>query len=399
MNIHEYQAKELLKGFGVEVPKGAPAMSVDEAVKAAQGLPGPVWVVKAQIHAGGRGKGKFKETKAGDKGGVRLAKSIDEVKTFADEMLGSTLVTVQTGDAGRVVNRLYIEDGSAIARELYLSALVDRETSRVSFIASTEGGMDIEQVAHDTPEKILTMSIDPAAGYQPYHGRKIAYALGLDGDQVKQCVALIGKLYRAFTEKDMSLLEINPLIVTKDGQLICLDAKVNFDDNALFRHKDVQVLRDIAEEDPAEVEASKYDLNYVKLDGEIGCMVNGAGLAMATMDIIKLYGSEPANFLDVGGGATKEKVAAAFKIILSDPNVKGILVNIFGGIMRCDIIAEGVVAAARDMALKVPLVVRLEGTNVELGKKIMAESGLPIVPADNLADAAEKVVAEVRKAA
>ncbi len=398
MNVHEYQAKELLRQFGVPLAQGGAAMSVDDAVKAAQALPGPVWVVKAQIHAGGRGKGKFKEADAGAKGGVRLTKSIDEVKAAAEQMLGRTLVTIQTGPAGRVVKRLFVEDGTEIARELYLSALVDRATSRISFIASTEGGMDIEKVAHDTPEKIVTLSIDPASGYQPFHGRKIASALKLEGDQIDQCVKLIGQLYTAFVEKDMALLEVNPLVVTKAGKVVCLDAKINFEDNALFRHKDVQALRDIEEEDPAEVEASKYDLNYVKLDGQIGCMVNGAGLAMATMDIIKLYGLEPANFLDVGGGASKEKVAAAFKIILSDPNVKGILVNIFGGIMRCDIIAEGVVAAAREMAIKVPLVVRLEGTNVELGKEILAKSGLKIVPADNLADAAKKITDEVKKA-
>jgi succinyl-CoA synthetase beta subunit len=399
MNVHEYQAKQLLKGFGVPVAMGGPAFTPAEAVKAAQALPGPVWVVKAQIHAGGRGKGKFKEPAAGDKGGVRIVKSVDEVKAAAEQMLGKTLVTVQTGPAGRVVKRVFIEDGSAIERELYLSALVDRATSRVAFIASTEGGMDIEKVAHDTPEKIFTLSIDPASGYSPFHGRKIAAALKLTGEQIDQCVKLIEGLYRVFLDKDMSLLEINPLVVTKAGKLLCLDAKINFDDNALFRHKDIQELRDVEEEYPAEVEASKYDLNYVKLDGQIGCMVNGAGLAMATMDIIKLYGMEPANFLDVGGGATKEKVAAAFKIILSDPAVKGILVNIFGGIMRCDIIAEGVVAAAKEMAIKVPLVVRLEGTNVELGKQILAKSGLKIVPADNLADAAKKITDEVKKAA
>jgi succinyl-CoA synthetase beta subunit len=397
MNIHEYQAKELYRQYGVPTGKGFAAFSVEEAVKAAEQLPGPVWVVKSQIHAGGRGKGKFKEPAAGDKGGVRLAKSIDEVKTFAAQMLGNTLVTLQTGAEGKKVQRLYIEDGSAIARELYLSALVDRATSRVSFIASTEGGMDIEKVAHDTPEKIFTMSIDPASGYFPFHGRKIAFALGLSGDQVNQCVKLIGNLYRMVVEKDMALLEINPLVVTKDGHLLALDGKMNFDSNALFRQKDVVAMRDITEEDPAEVEASKYDLAYVKLDGTIGCLVNGAGLAMATMDIIKLYGMEPANFLDVGGSASKEKVSAAFKIILNDPNVKGILVNIFGGIMRCDIIAEGVVAAARELGVKVPLVVRLEGTNVDLGKKIMADSGLKIVGADNLADAAKKITDEVKK--
>ncbi len=399
MNIHEYQAKELYRQYGIPTGKGFPAFTVEEAVKAAEQLPGPVWVVKSQIHAGGRGKGKFKEAAAGDKGGVRLAKSIDEVKTFAGQMLGNTLVTLQTGPEGKKVQRLYVEDGSAIARELYLSALVDRETSRVSFIASTEGGMDIEKVAHDTPEKIFTMSIDPASGFSDFHGRKIAFALGLTGDQVKQCVKLIGNLYKMVVEKDMALLEINPLVVTKDGNLLALDGKMNFDSNALFRQKDIVAMRDLSEEDPAEVEASKYDLSYVKLDGQIGCLVNGAGLAMATMDIIKLYGLEPANFLDVGGSASKEKVTAAFKIILNDPNVKGILVNIFGGIMRCDIIAEGVVAAARELGVKVPLVVRLEGTNVDLGKKIMAESGLKIVGADNLADAAKKITDEVKKSA
>jgi succinyl-CoA synthetase beta subunit len=397
MNVHEYQAKELLRQYGVPVAEGAPAFTAEEAVAAARKLPGPVWVVKAQIHAGGRGKGKFKEPEAGDRGGVRLARSIDEVKTFAEQMLGRTLLTVQTGPGGRTVRRLFIEAGCDIARELYVSALVDRAASRVSFIASTEGGMDIEKVAHDTPDKIFTLSIDPATGYSAFHGREVAAALELTGDQIDQCVKLMGQLYGAFVDKDMSLLEINPLVVTKAGKLSCLDAKINFEDNALFRHKDVAALRDVEEEDPAEVEASKYDLNYVKLDGQIGCMVNGAGLAMATMDIIKLHGMQPANFLDVGGGASKEKVAAAFKIILSDPSVKGILVNIFGGIMRCDIIAEGVVAAAKEMAIKVPLVVRLEGTNVEVGKQILARSGLQIVPADNLADAAKKITDEVRK--
>jgi succinyl-CoA synthetase beta subunit len=399
MNVHEYQAKELLRAYGVPLAKGGPAFTVDEAEKAAQGLPGPVWVVKAQIHAGGRGKGTFKEADAGTGGGVRLARSIDEVKSIAGQMLRKTLVTVQTGPAGRVVKRLFIEDGTAIARELYLSALVDRATSRISFIASTEGGMDIEKVAHDTPDKIVTLSIDPASGCQSFHGRKIASALKLEGDQIDQCVKLVEALYRAFVEKDMALLEINPLVVTKAGKVVCLDAKINFEDNALFRHKDVAALRDLDEEDPAEVEASRYDLNYVKLDGQIGCMVNGAGLAMATMDIIKLHGMEPANFLDVGGGASKERVQAAFKIILNDPNVKGILVNIFGGIMRCDIIAEGVVAAARELGIKVPLVVRLEGTNVEQGKKIMADSGLAIVPANDLGDAAKKITDAVKKAA
>ena len=397
MNIHEYQAKELYRAYGVPTAQGFPAFTVDEAVAAAGKLPGPVWVVKSQIHAGGRGKGRFKEPEAGDAGGVRIAKSVEDVRTFAEQMLGRTLVTVQTGPAGREVKRVYIEQGSSIDRELYLSALVDRETSRVSFIASTEGGMDIEKVAHDTPEKIMTMSIDPACGFQPFHGRKIAKALALSGGQVKQCVTLIANLYRMVVEKDMSLLEINPLVVTADGDLVCLDGKMNFDSNALYRHPDILELRDIEEEDPAEVEASQYDLSYVKLDGEIGCLVNGAGLAMATMDIIKLYGHEPANFLDVGGSASKEKVEAAFKIILEDPAVKGILVNIFGGIMRCDIIAEGVVAAAREMGITVPLVVRLEGTNVEKGKQILAASGLAIVPADDLGDAAQKITDEVKK--
>jgi succinyl-CoA synthetase beta subunit len=399
MNIHEYQAKQLLRAYGVSVAEGAPAFTPDEAVAVARTLPGPVWVVKAQIHAGGRGKGRFKEPAAGDKGGVRIATTLEAVGAAAAQMLGRTLVTVQTGAPGRLVKRLLIEEGCDIARELYLSALVDRRTSRISFIASTEGGMDIEKVARETPERITTLAIDPASGYCPFHGRRIASALALRGAQVDECVLMLEGLTRAFLEKDMSLLEINPLVVTKGGKLICLDAKITFDDNALFRHKDVRELRDVAEEDPAEVEASKFDLNYVKLDGEIGCMVNGAGLAMATMDIIKLYGMEPANFLDVGGGASREKVAAACKIILSDPHVKGILVNIFGGIMRCDIIAEGVVAAAKDMAIEVPLVVRLEGTNVDLGKEILSKSGLKIVPADNLADAAEKITNAVKKVA
>src|ERR1700744_2642243 len=386
MNIHEYQAKAVLKEFGVPVPRGLPAFSVEDAVRAAQELGGPVWVVKAQIHAGGRGKG----------GGVKVVKSLDDVRREAERMLGMTLVTHQTGPHGRVVKRLYIEDGSAIERELYLSALVDRATSRVAFIASTEGGMDIEEVAHKTPDRIKTFQIEPAVGYSPYIGLEIATALKLKGDQAKQCGKVIQSLYNAFLDKDMSLLEINPLVITKDGNVICLDAKINFDDNSLYRHKDIQGLRDLDEEDPAEVEAGKYDLSYIKLDGEIGCMVNGAGLAMATMDIIKLYGSEPANFLDVGGGATKEKVTAAFKIIVSDPNVKGILVNIFGGIMKCDIIAEGIIAAAKEVSLKVPLVVRLEGTNVELGKEVLSKSGLAITSANDLADAAEKVVKAVK---
>jgi succinyl-CoA synthetase beta subunit len=389
MNIHEYQAKEILRAFGTPVPRGKPAFTVEEAVAAAQELPGPVWVVKAQIHAGGRGKG----------GGVKVVKSIAEVEKEARRMLGMTLVTHQTGPAGRVVKRLYIEDGSAIARELYLSALVDRATSRVAFIASTEGGMDIEEVAHATPEKIATFQVEPAAGYSPYIGGRIASALKLQGDQIKQCGALVKSLYEAFVAKDMSLLEINPLVVTKDGKLVCLDAKTNFDDNALYRHPDVAALRDLDEEDPMEVEAGKHDLSYIKLDGSIGCMVNGAGLAMATMDIIKLYGGEPANFLDVGGGASKEKVTAAFKIILSDKHVEGILVNIFGGIMKCDIIAEGIIAAAKEVSLSVPLVVRLEGTNVELGKQILAKSGLPIVSGSDLADAAQKIVKAVKEAA
>ena len=389
MNIHEYQAKAVLKSFGVSVPRGGIAFSPDEAVQHAESLGGPVWVVKAQIHAGGRGKG----------GGVKVVKTVDDVRAEADRMLGMTLITHQTGPEGKEVGRVYIEEGSEIDRELYLSILVDRATSKVSFIASTEGGMDIEQVAAETPEKILTVGIDPIAGITDANGQEIAAALKLTGNQVDQCVTLVKNLYKAFVDTDMSLLEINPLVVNCTGDLICLDAKVNFDSNALYRHDDIVELRDLSEEDPAEVEASKYDLSYVKLDGSIGCMVNGAGLAMATMDIIKLYGEEPANFLDVGGGATKEKVTEAFKIILSDSNVKGILVNIFGGIMRCDIIAEGVVAAASELALSVPLVVRLEGTNVEQGKEIMAASGLAIIPADNLEDAAEKIVAAVREAA
>ncbi len=399
MNIHEYQAKELLRQFGVPTPRGMAAFSAREAGEAVQQLSGPMFVVKAQIHAGGRGKGKFKEASAGPKGGVRLAKSREEVRAFAEQMLGKTLVTKQTGPEGRVVNRVFVSEGCDIERELYLSALVDRATSRVAFIASQAGGMNIEEVAAETPEKIISVAIDPASGYEPFHGRRIAFALGLSGKQVAACVQLVGDLYRLMLAKDASLIEINPLVVEPDGSLTCLDAKMSFDSNALYRHPDIVEMRDLSEEDPIEVEASKHDLSYVKLDGTIGCMVNGAGLAMATMDIIKLYGAEPANFLDVGGGAPKERVQAAFKIILSDPAVKGILVNIFGGIMRCDIIAEGVVAAAREMALKVPLVVRLEGTNVELGKKILGESGLKIVAADNLGDAAEKITAAVKKAA
>ena len=389
MNIHEYQAKALLRDAGVPVPRGQAAFTPDEAVTAAQALGGPVWVVKAQIHAGGRGKA----------GGVKVVKSVDEVKKESTRILGSTLVTHQTGPQGKKVNRLYIEEGSAIDREFYLSALIDRETSRVAFVVSTEGGMDIEEVAHNTPEKILTFSVDPATGIMPHHGRRVAQTLKLSGDLAKQVEALLSKLYAAFTQKDMSLLEINPLVVTKDNQIICLDAKVGFDGNALYRHPDVVALRDLTEEDDKEVEASKYDLNYIALDGSIGCMVNGAGLAMASMDIIKLYGMTPANFLDVGGSATKEKVAAAFKIITSDPNVKGILVNIFGGIMKCDVIAEGVVAAVKEVGLQVPLVVRLEGTNVDLGKKIIAESGLNVTSADDLDDAAQKIVKAVKGSA
>ena len=396
MNIHEYQAKELLAKYGVPVPAGYPAMSVDEAVESAKKLPGPLWVVKAQIHAGGRGKGRFKELGQSAKGGVRLAHSIDEVREHAAEMLGKTLVTVQTGPHGKQVQRLYITDGVDIAKEYYLALLVDRETGRVAVVASTEGGMEIEKVAHDSPEKIATITIDPATGIMPHHGREVAAALGLSGDLAKQASKVLGSIYQAFVGTDASQIEINPLAVDDKGRLLVLDAKVGFDNNADFRHPDLQELRDLTEEDPMEVEASKYGLSYIKLDGSIGCMVNGAGLAMATMDIIKLEGAEPANFLDVGGGANKEKVTAAFKIILSDPAVKGILVNIFGGIMRCDIIAEGIVAAAREVSLSVPLVVRLEGTNVQQGKDILAQSGLPIIAANDLGDAARKIVAEVK---
>jgi succinyl-CoA synthetase beta subunit len=399
MNIHEYQAKELLAKFGVAVPLGFAAMSVDEAVAAAGKLPGPIYVVKAQIHAGGRGKGNFKELPADAKGGVRLSKTIEEVRANATDMLGNTLVTIQTGDAGKQVNRLYVTDGADIAKEYYLSMLVDRASGRIAMVVSTEGGMDIETVAHDTPEKIRTITIDPAEGFQPHHGRAVAFALKLTGDLNKQAVKLAGQLYDAFVGTDMAMLEVNPLVETTDGKLLVLDAKVSFDSNSLYRHPDILALRDETEEDPAEVEASKYDLAYIKLDGNIGCMVNGAGLAMATMDIIKLNGAFPANFLDVGGGASKEKVTAAFKLILSDPAVKGILVNIFGGIMRCDIIAEGIIAAAKEVNLSVPLVVRLEGTNVEQGKAILANSGLPIVAADDLGDAARKIVAQVKQAA
>jgi succinyl-CoA synthetase beta subunit len=388
MNIHEYQAKAILREFGVAVPRGIAAFTTADAEKAANELGGPVWVVKAQIHAGGRGKA----------GGVKVVKSVAEVKREAERLLGSILVTHQTGPHGRQVRRVYIEEGSAIEREYYLSALVDRATSRVAFVASTEGGMDIEEVAHNTPDKIVSFSVDPATGFMPHHARHVAHVLGFSRELTRQAEDVLPKLYAAFLAKDMSLLEINPLVVTKSGQLICLDAKIAFDDNALYRHADVMAMRDINEEDEKEIEASRHDLNYVALDGTIGCMVNGAGLAMATMDIIKLYGETPANFLDVGGSATKEKVAAAFKIITSDENVKGILINIFGGIMKCDVIAEGVVAAVKEVGLRVPLVVRLEGTNVELGKKIIAESNLNVTSADDLDDAAQKIVNAVKRA-
>jgi len=396
MNIHEYQAKALLQSYGAPVSDGRVVTKAEEAKTAAGEMDGPLWVVKAQIHAGGRGKGKFKEADAGEAGGVRLAKTVEEAATEAKKMLGRTLVTHQTGPVGKQVNRIYIEDGSGIETEMYLALLVDRQTSRIGFVCSTEGGMDIEEVAANTPDKILNFTVDPATGYQAYHGRRVAFALGLTGQQVKQCVKLMGQLYKAFTEKDMEMLEINPLIVTDTGDLKVLDAKVAFDGNAVYRHADVAALRDETEEDPKELAASKYDLNYIALDGEIGCMVNGAGLAMATMDIIKLYGAEPANFLDVGGGATKEKVTEAFKIITSDPNVKGILVNIFGGIMRCDVIAEGVVSAVKEVGLQVPLVVRLEGTNVEEGKRIINESDVDVIAADDLKDGAQKIVTAVK---
>ena len=397
MNIHEYQAKSLLTKYGVAVPKGGVAFTPEEAENAARELGGPVWVVKSQIHAGGRGAGRFKDDPEG-KGGVRVCQSLDEVKENARKMLGHVLVTRQTGDTGKEVKRLYIEDGCDIARELYLGMLIDRATSRITIMASTEGGMEIEEVAAATPEKILKVVIDPVIGFMPYHGRKLAFGLGLQGKQVSSAVKFMSAMYRAFNELDCSIVEVNPLVVTGGGEVIALDAKMNFDDNSLYRHKDVADMRDEDEEDAMELEAARHELNYIKLDGEIGCMVNGAGLAMATMDIIKLYGGEPANFLDVGGGATKERVTAAFKIILSDPNVEGILINIFGGIMRCDVIAEGVVAAAREVELHVPLVVRLEGTNVEIGKQILADSGLPITSAEDLADAAEKVVKAVKAA-
>ena len=396
MNIHEYQAKALLRSYGAPVSDGRIVLKSEDAKTAAGELDGPMWVVKAQIHAGGRGKGTFLEADAGTKGGVRITKSVQEAASEAKKMLGRTLVTHQTGPLGKQVNRVYIEDGSEITQELYLAILVDRQSSRVSFVCSTEGGMDIEAVAENSPEKILSFSIDPTTSFQPYHGRRIAFMLGLEGKQLKQCVSLMTTLYKLFLEKDMEMLEINPLIVSGSGNLKCLDAKMGFDGNATYRHADIAELRDTTEEDPKELEASKYDLKYIALDGEIGCMVNGAGLAMATMDIIKLYGAEPANFLDVGGGATKEKVTEAFKIITSDPNVKGILVNIFGGIMRCDVIAEGVVAAVKEVGLKVPLVVRLEGTNVETGNEIINTSGLDVIAAANLKDGAEKIVKAVK---
>ena len=396
MNIHEYQAKALLRSYGAPVSDGRIVLKSEDAKTAAGELDGPLWVVKAQIHAGGRGKGSFLETDAGTKGGVRITKSVEEAASEAKKMLGRTLITHQTGPTGKQVNRVYIEDGSDITRELYLAILVDRQSSRISFVCSTEGGMDIEAVAATSPEKILSFSIDPTTSFQPYHGRRIAFMLGLEGKQLKQCVSLMSTLYNLFVDKDMEMLEINPLIVSGSGDLKCLDAKMGFDGNATYRHADIAELRDTTEEDPKELEASKYDLNYIALDGEIGCMVNGAGLAMATMDIIKLYGAEPANFLDVGGGATKEKVTEAFKIITSDPNVKGILVNIFGGLMRCDVIAEGVVAAVKEVGLKVPLVVRLEGTNVEAGNNIINSSGLDVIAANNLKDGAKKIVKAVK---
>jgi len=396
MNIHEYQAKALLRDYNAPVSDGRVVLRAEDAKTAAGELDGPLWVVKAQIHAGGRGKGRFREADAGEGGGVRIARSVEEAETEAKRMLGRTLVTKQTGPVGKQVNRVYIEDGAGIRAEMYLALLVDRGSSRVSFVCSTEGGMDIEDVATATPERILSFSVDPATGYRPFHGRRIAFMLGLEGPQVKQCVRLMGMLYRMFIDKDMEMLEINPLILTDNGDLKCLDAKMGFDSNAVYRHADIAALRDESEEDPKELAASKYDLNYIALDGEIGCMVNGAGLAMATMDIIKLHGAAPANFLDVGGGATREKVTEAFKIITSDPKVRGILVNIFGGIMRCDVIAEGVVAAVREVGLSVPLVVRLEGTNVMKGKEIINDSGLNAIAADDLSDAAAKVVKAVK---
>ena len=395
MDIHEYQGKQVLAKFGVPVPEGYPALTPEEAEEAAKKLPGPVYVVKSQIHAGGRGKGKFKEAPDAA-GGVRVVKSVEEVRQSAEEMLGKTLVTIQTGPEGKQVNRLYIEDGSDIKKEYYLSLLVDRDTSKVAFVASTEGGMDIEEVAHETPEKIITMSVDPASGISGFHARKLGFALGFEGDQLKKFSKIVFALYKAFLETDAAQIEINPLVLTGSGDIVVLDAKCGFDDNALYRHPDLEELRDETEENPQEKKAKDFELSYVKMDGNIGCMVNGAGLAMSTMDIIKLKGGEPANFLDVGGGATKERVTEAFKIILSDPNVQGILVNIFGGIMRCDVIAEGVIAAAKEVSLSVPLVVRLEGTNVNEGKELLSQSGLDIIPADDLEDAATKVVSAVQ---
>jgi succinyl-CoA synthetase beta subunit len=398
MNIHEYQGKAVLKEIGVPVPRGIAVLRAADAVAAAEELGGPVWVVKAPIHAGGRGKGTFKEKEAGGRGGVRIAKSVVEAATFAGEMLGRTLVTIQTGPPGKQVNRVYLEEGANVVKEFYLSLLVDRSASRIAFVVSTEGGMDIEEVARHTPDRIARITIDPSTGIMAHHGRRVANVLGLTGGLAKQAVKLTSQLYAAFAAKDMAMLEINPLIVSAEGQLKCLDAKISFDDNALFRHPEIAALRDESEENAKEIEASKHELNYIALSGTIGCMVNGAGLAMATMDIIKLYGAEPANFLDVGGGATKDKVAAAFKIITADTQVKGILVNIFGGIMKCDVIAEGLIAAVKETGLDVPLVVRLEGTNVELGKKIIAHSGLNVIPADDLDDAAQKIVAAAGKA-
>lgn len=397
MDIHEYQGKEVLKKYGAPVPEGYAASTIEEAAEAAKKLPGPVYVVKSQIHAGGRGKGTFKELPAGSKGGVRVVKSVEEVESNAKEMLGNTLVTIQTGPEGKQVNQLYIEDGSDIVNEYYLSLLVDRDTSRVAFVASTEGGMDIEEVAHSNPEKIITMSVDPACGIQGFHARKLGFALGFNKEQLKKFSKVVFALYNAFIETDAAQIEINPLVLTASDDIVVLDAKCGFDDNALYRHPDIEKYRDETEEDPQEKKAKDNELSYVKMDGNIGCMVNGAGLAMATMDIIKLKGAEPANFLDVGGGATKERVTEAFKIILSDESVEGILVNIFGGIMRCDIIAEGVIAAAKEVSLDVPLVVRLEGTNVEQGKEILGNSDLDIIAADDLEDAAEKVVAAVKE--
>tara|TARA_Y100001934_G_scaffold280412_1_gene387046 strand:- start:7580 stop:8776 length:1197 start_codon:yes stop_codon:yes gene_type:complete len=396
MNIHEYQAKSILKKFGANVPNGGVAYTPDEAIKVAKELSGPIWIVKSQIHAGGRGAGRFKDSHS-DNGGVRIGRSIQEVSQHAAAMLGQTLVTRQTGERGKEVKRIYIEDYCNIARELYISMLLDRTTSRVTVMASTDGGVDIEEVAQRSPEKIIRVAIDPVFGMEGFYARQIAFGLGLKGRQVSSAVKLLNAMYKAFTELDASLVEINPLVVTNSGEVIALDAKMNFDDNALYRQPEIAEMRDEDEEDPTELEASKHELNYIKLEGSIGCMVNGAGLAMATMDIIKLYGGEAANFLDVGGGATKDKVTTAFKIILSDPNVEGILVNIFGGIMRCDVIAQGIVAAAREVSLQVPLVVRLEGTNVDLGKKIISEAGLTIIAADNLASAAEKIVSAVKE--